>query len=47
MIVVDPVADRLYFTGYGGVEVINVDGSNRTKLFVGSASGLAVDMKEG
>ena len=47
VIVFDPAEDRLYFVGYGGVEVINVDGSNRTKLVADSAISLAVDLKAG
>ena len=46
-IVVDPAGDRLYFAGGDGVEVINVDGSNRTKLVPNSAFSLAVDLKAG
>ena len=47
-IVVDPVGNRLYFTtDYGGVQVINMDGSSRTELFYDVASGLAVDLKAG
>ena len=46
-IVVDPVGDRLYFAGADGVEVINVDGSNRTRLAKDSAFQLAVDLKAG
>ena len=48
-IVLDPVGDRLYFASYGGggVEVINVDGSSRTKLVADSAFSLAVDLKAG
>ena len=46
-IVVDPVGHRLYFASFGGVEVINVDGSSRTKLFNTMALGLAVDLKAG
>ena len=50
-IVVDPVGDRLYFAaGDGGVGVINVDGSSRTKLTDNrtiTAVSLAVDLKAG
>ena len=46
-IVVDAARDRLYFAGLGGVEVINVDGSNRTKLLDGNTLSLAVDLKAG
>ena len=46
-IVLDPAGDRLYFARPGGVEVINVDGSNRTKLVADSAISLAVDLKAG
>ena len=46
-IVVDPVGDRLYFAGGDGVEVINVDGTNRTRLANVSVSQLAVDLKAG
>ncbi len=46
-IVVDPARDRLYAAGDGGVEVFNVDGSNRTKLLDDSTLSLAVDLKAG
>ena len=46
-IVVDPVGDRLYFGGNDGIEVINVDGSSRTRLTDDNMQGLAVDLKAG
>ena len=46
-IVLDPVGDRLYFSSPGGVEAINVDGSNRTKLADNFTISLAVDVKQG
>ena len=46
-IVVDPARDRLYFADDKGVQVINVDGSNITKLFDGYTRSLAVDLKAG
>ncbi len=47
-IVVDPVGNRLYFAaGKRGIEVINVDGSSRTKLFDEVALSLAVDLRKG
>ena len=46
-IVFDPVGDSLYFANIEGVEVINVDGSNRTKLVDDTAYSLAVDLEAG
>ena len=47
-IVVDPVEGKLYFTDNQGIQAINVDGSNRTKLhpYTG-AYGMDVDLKKG
>ena len=47
-IVVDPVEGKLYFTDNQGIQVINVDGSNITKLhpYTG-AYGMDVDLKKG
>ena len=46
-IVFDPVGDRLYFGGSDGLDVINVNGSSRTKLVDGTALTLNVDLKAG
>ena len=46
-IVVDPARGRLYVAYFRGVEAINVDGSNRRKLFYTDAHCLAVDLKAG
>ena len=46
-IVFDPVGDRLYFGGSDGIEVINVNGSSRTKLVDGITLTLTVDLKAG
>ena len=44
-IVVDPVGGRLYIANILGVEVINMDGSNKKKLLYHNVYGLAVDVK--
>ena len=47
-LVVDPVGERIYFAaGNRGVDVINVNGSNRIKLFNDTVYCMAFDLKAG